>query len=133
MADDFFLVAHDSISWKCQLSERVLDIGLAAALLGEQVLFLRLNLRGGRLGLVNETPPQTLDELTQTVFAHLCRHRDVTSVREWLRWLSAHSYDKVVERLVREQLLYPAKERRGLRKATVYRPTTATPLGAAEG
>ena len=85
LADDFFFVAHDSISMKSRLSDRVLRLGLAGALLGEQVLFQRITVRGDRLRIVNETPPR--DALAHTVLDHLRADPEITSVRDWLRFL----------------------------------------------
>lgn len=100
LADDFFFVAHDSISMKSRLSDRVLRLGLAGALLGEQVLFQRITVRGNRLRIVNETPPR--DALAHTVLDHLRAEPDITAVRDWLRFLGQDAHEKVVQRLLRE-------------------------------
>jgi hypothetical protein len=133
LADDLFFVARDTISWKCQLSDRVLRLGLAAALLGEQALFRKINVRGGHLKIVNEIPPSR-DALAHKVFTHLCNYRQVTSVRQWLRNLSPHANEQVEQRLVREKLLEPREiwSWRRFGKVTVNLPTANAPLGAAE-
>jgi hypothetical protein len=127
LADDFFLVAHDSISMKCRLSDRAVRLGLAGALLGEQVLFRRINVRGGRLRVVDSTPPR--DALAHTVLDHLLAEPGVTSVRDWLRFLARDAYEKVSQRLVREGHVHVREERRFLRVTTVLEPTVTTRSG----
>jgi Golgi phosphoprotein 3 GPP34 len=124
LADDFFFVAHDSISMKCRLSDRVMRLGLASALLGEQVLFRRITMRGGQLRVVDATPPR--DALAHTVLAYLHAEPTITSVRDWLRFLGGDAYEKVVQRLLREGHINAREERRLLRVATVYEPTATT-------
>jgi len=127
LADDFFFVAHDSISMKSRLSDRVLRLGLAGALLGEQVLFQRITIRGDRLRIVNETPPR--DALAHTVLDHLRAEPDITAVRDWLRFLGQDAYEKVVQRLLREGHMQAREERRFLRVVMVYEPTATTRAG----
>jgi hypothetical protein len=132
LADDFYFVAHDSISMKCQLPDRVLRFGLAAALLGEQALYLTINFRAGQLRIV-ERPPLPKESLARAIFDLLRTNWHITSVRYWLRYLSAGSYEHVVQRLTRAGLLRAREERRLFRTVVVHGPTRATPVGAAEG
>jgi hypothetical protein len=128
LADDFFFVAHDSISMRCRLSDRAVRLGLAGALLGEQVLFRRINLRGGRLRIVDPTPPR--DALAHTVLDHLLAEPGVTSMRDWLRFFARDAYEKVSQRLIREGHVHVREERRFLlRVTTVLEPTMTTRAG----
>lgn len=124
LADDFFFVAHDSISMRCRLSDRVLRLGLAGALLGELVLFQKVTIKDGHLRVVKQTPPQ--DALAHTVLEQLRVEPSTTSVRDWLRFLSRDAYEKVTQRLVREGHVRVKDERRFLRVVTVYEPTATT-------
>lgn len=127
LADDFFFVAHDPISMRCRLSDRVVRLGLAGALLGEQVLFRRITLRGGQLRIVDARPPR--DALAHTVLDHLLAEPNATSVRDWMHFLSRDAYEKVLQRLVREGHVQAREERRLLRVTTVYQPTRITRAG----
>lgn len=127
LADDFFFVAHDSISMKRRLSDRVVRLGLAGALLGEQVLFRRINLRGGQIRIVEPTPPR--DALAHTVLDHLIAEPGVTSMRDWLRFFAQDAYEKVSQRLIREGHVHVREERRFLRVVTVFEPTMTTRAG----
>jgi hypothetical protein len=127
LADDFFFVAHDSISMKCRLSDRAVRLGLAGAMLGEQVLFRRINLRGGRMRIVDSTPPR--DALAHTVLDHLLAEPGVTSMRDWLRFFARDAYEKVSQRLIREGHVHVREERRFLRVNTVLEPTMTTRAG----
>lgn len=127
LADDFFFVAHDSFSMKPRLSDRVLRLGLAGALVGEQVLFRRINLRGGRLRVVNPAPPR--DALAHTVLDHLLAEPGVTAVQDWLRFFAQDAYERVSQRLIREGHVHVRQERRLLRTVTVFEPTTTTRAG----
>jgi Golgi phosphoprotein 3 GPP34 len=126
LADDFYFVAHDSISMKCRLSDRAVRLGLAGALLGEQVLFRRINLRGGRMRIIDSTPPR--DALAHTVLDHLRAEPDVM-LGDWLRFFARDAYEKVSQRLIREGHVHVREERRFLRVTTVLEPTMTTRSG----
>jgi hypothetical protein len=127
LADDFFFVAHDSISMKRRLADRVVRLGLAGALLGEQVLFRRINVRGERIRVVDPSPPR--DALAHTVLDHLLAEPGVTSIRDWLRFFAQDAYEKVSQRLIREGHVHVREERRFLRVTTVFEPTMTTRAG----
>lgn len=127
LADDFFFVAHNSISMKGRLSDRVMRLGLAGALLGEQVLLQKVTMRAGRFRILNEEPPR--DALAHTVLDHLRAEPAITSTRDWLRFLSRDAYEQVVQRLLREGHVQAREERRLLRVVTVYEPTATTGAG----
>jgi Golgi phosphoprotein 3 GPP34 len=127
LADDLFFVAHDSISMKRRLSERALGIGLAGALLGEQVLFRRITIGAGHIRIVDPAPLR--DALAHTVLDHLNAEPDVTSVRDWLRFLSRDAYRDVGQRLIRERQLQVVEVRHFLRIVTAYEATATTRAG----
>jgi Golgi phosphoprotein 3 (GPP34) len=130
LADDFFFVAHDSLSMRRRLSERAVGMGLAGALLGEQVLFKRITVRAGHLRIVDARPPR--DALAHTVLDQLCAEPAVTSVRDWLRFLSRDAYEQAGQRLVREGHLSVREVRRFLRTSMAFEPTSPTRVGAPE-
>lgn len=127
LADDFFFVAHDSISMRRRLSDRVVRLGLAGALLGEQVLFRRITVGGGQVRVVDGRPPH--DALAHTVLDHLRAEPDITSVKDWLRFLSRDAYEQVAQRLVREGHLRTKEVRRFLRVSMVYEAAEMTFAG----
>lgn len=129
LADDFFFAAHDSISMRRRLSDRAMGLGLAGALLGEQLLFRKINLRGGQVRIVDERPP--LDALAHTVLDQL-RADPSVSLRDWLRFLSRDAYQQVAQRLVREGQLYELEVRRFWRTTTAYEPVATTRAGGPE-
>jgi hypothetical protein len=127
LADDLFFVAHDSLSMRRRLSDRAVGIGLAGALLGEQLLFRRITVRSGQIRIVDATPPR--DALAHTVLDHLRAEPDVTSVRDWLRFLSRDAYEQVVGRLIREGHLHSREVRRLWRTTLIYEPAETTRAG----
>ncbi|OLF05552.1 hypothetical protein BU204_37015 [Actinophytocola xanthii] len=130
LADGFFLLAHDSISWRCRLSPRGLRLGLAAALLGEQLLFQQITLGNGHLRAL---PAWALpDPLAQSVGDQLRAEPEVTSVRDWMEFLSRDAYDAVGERLIRQNLAQARVVRRFLRTATTYVPVNHLHAAALE-
>jgi hypothetical protein len=126
LASGFFLMAHDWLAPKCRLEDRKVGIGLAGGLLGEQLLFQRINVRGGELRVINAERPQNphWDELAGTVLEYLCAEPDLTSIRTWLDVLGQDAYDQVGSRLVRDGILDSYTGRRMLRTTTIYAPVT---------
>jgi hypothetical protein len=120
LADEFFLTAHDE-DGKALLSERVLGVGLAAAVLGELVLPHRLTIQSGSLRVVDRRP---LDEpLGAWVLAHLLRDAGRGSVRDWLSYLAKTAQDTVGRRLVHHGHVRRLERQRLLRGRVVrYQP-----------
>jgi Golgi phosphoprotein 3 (GPP34) len=127
LANDFFLIAHDTISMKCRLAVRVVRLGLAGALLCEQVLFRRITVRGGQIRIVDERPPG--DALAHTILDHLRAEPEITSVRDWMRFLSRDAYEHVGQRLLRDGVLQAREVRRFLRMTIAFEPTNTTRVG----
>ena len=65
LADDLFLAAHDTARGKSLLSPATLGLGLAAALLGELMLWRRMDLKDGLITVVDDRP--TTDPATTAV------------------------------------------------------------------
>lgn len=121
LADEFYFAAHDPVSFKFRLSRPVLPLGLAAALVGEQLLADAIDIRGGVLW-PQQPPPTDRDEVAHVAHRLIMEQRAVRSVVEWLEILSEHSHEWVVQRLMRERLLTLVEVRRLLRTVVVPKP-----------
>src|ERR1051326_7190821 len=56
LADDLFLTAHDTVKGKSLLTPATLGLGLGAALIGELVLWRRLDLVDGKIMIIDDRP-----------------------------------------------------------------------------
>jgi hypothetical protein len=121
LADDYFLAAHDTITGRCRLSDRTFRLGLASALLGEQVLFGAVRIERGHLDVIDTG--QLQDELADKILEEIAAERTVTSLRDWVRYLARDAYDDVGERLVAARLAQRRRSRRLVRTSVVYEPT----------
>lgn len=99
LADELFCVAHDDRTGRSRLRPRVLALGLAAGLLGELVLYRRVDvLDSGVLRVVSrEAPPDALAHATLEQLLAQPQHRQV---RTWLAFLAESAVDSVAHRLV---------------------------------
>jgi hypothetical protein len=112
LADDLFLAAHDTSRGKSLLSPATLGLGLAAALLGELILWRRMDLRDGRIAVVDDRP--TTDPATTAVLEQIMKEAQHRQVRDWIAFLATGvATDLVARRLVRTGLVQ-RQERRGL-------------------
>ncbi|HET9143593.1 GPP34 family phosphoprotein [Actinophytocola sp.] len=118
LADDLFLAAHDDVSGRPRLPGRAAGLGLAAALLGELIMFRKLSLQRGHVVVVDRGPVP--DALAHLVFEEVRREPEPSPVWEWLRYLARDSYDRVAQRMMREGLL--ATGTRGLLRGGGYQP-----------
>ncbi|GAB1691726.1 hypothetical protein KRM28CT15_35290 [Krasilnikovia sp. M28-CT-15] len=117
LADDLFLAAHDTPRGRSLLSPATLGLGLAAGLLAELILWRRLDLRDGRLTILDDRP--TTDAATTAVLDQLIRETRHRQVREWISFLATGvATDLVARRLGRAGLVH-RHERRGLRRHRV--------------
>lgn len=121
LANEFFFAAHDSITFKPRLSPTVLPLGLAAALVGEQLLINAIDIRGGVVW-PQQPPGADQDDVAHLVHQLFREQRAVRSVVEWLEILSEHCSGWVVQRLMRERLLRLVKVRRLFRTVVVPKP-----------
>jgi hypothetical protein len=119
LADDFFFAAHDDITGKSRLSERAGGLGLAAALLGELVLFRKIIILNGEAIVVDRRPLR--DAVANIVLGELLREPAACAVRDWLRFLGRNACGLVAQRMERAGLVRIAETRR-LRKSIAYPP-----------
>jgi hypothetical protein len=112
LADQFFLTAHAE-DGTALLSERVLGLGLAAAVLGELVFFRRVTIQGGLLRVVDPRPPG--EPLGASVLSQLLRESGHGNLRDWMSYLAKTGEDTVgrrlmhhghVQRIERQRLLH---------------------------
>jgi hypothetical protein len=128
LADDLFLTAHDTVKGKCLLSPATLGLGLAAALLGELILWRRIDLRDGALTLIDDRP--TADAAVTAVLEQIQREPQYRQVRDWIAFLATGSAADLVARRLGRAGLVQRQERRGLRGTKVlYVPADSMTAG----
>jgi Golgi phosphoprotein 3 (GPP34) len=118
LADDLFLAAHDETKGKLRLTERGAGIGLAAALLGELVLYRKITLQRDRVVAVDRRPVP--DALAHLLLEDVVSEPEQRPVRDWLRYLDRRSYELVGQRMVRENLVR-VRETGRFRRSPWYR------------
>ncbi|MEO3925964.1 GPP34 family phosphoprotein [Micromonosporaceae bacterium B7E4] len=122
LADNFFRLAHHDVDGRPRLHARAVEIGLAAALVGELLSAQRVEIRDGVLVVVDQTPPD--DAVSHTVLDTLVREAERHAVRTWLEYLSRDARSQVAGRLVRAGHLTGVTSRRFLGPTiTTYVPT----------
>ena len=129
LADQYFLIAHEDRTGRSRLHPRATGLGLAAALIGELILEVRVGIADGDLIILDRHPPA--DALAHDILDLLIaqsRHRDV---RTWLAFLSQDAAARVGERLMRLGAVEPVVRRRMLSTQTLYMPNSAEQRNAA--
>jgi hypothetical protein len=114
-ADDFYLAAHDGIGGRSLLPDRVLGVGLSAALLGELMFWRRLR-TDGDLVYVSDTTP-TGDPATSAVL-HRMADSSPYGIGQWIGYFATGAAPLVERRLVAAGVLRPATRRRLLGPGT---------------
>ncbi len=128
LADELFLVGHDQYSGKPQISDSVLDTGLAGAVLGELVL-------AGRILIGDETNITVSDQrpygerVSDAAMAEVLKQREVHPVRAWVEYLRDHARTMVAPRLLQTGLIERVQSRSLLKQ--VVRFPARDPLLAA--
>ncbi|MDY7083725.1 MAG: GPP34 family phosphoprotein [Actinomycetota bacterium] len=112
LADDLFLTAHDTVKGKCLLSPATLGLGMAAALIGELVLWRRLDVVDGKLQIIDDRP--TGDPAANAVLDQLLREGHHRLVRDWISFLATGVATDLVERRLARAALVQRQEKRGL-------------------
>ncbi|MEV7228803.1 GPP34 family phosphoprotein [Polymorphospora sp. NPDC051019] len=120
LADEFFLIVHDDATGKPRLNPGATGIGLAAALLGELLLFGRITVESGELTIVDRRPPP--DALAHTVLDQLAGEAQHRQIRLWIDFLRHGAAGSVGERLARSGVVRRHEFRRLLRTTTAYLP-----------
>jgi hypothetical protein len=103
LADEFFLVAHDDVTGKPRVHPLVIGCGLAGALLGEQILLGRADIRSGFL--VVSDPHPLADPLAQAVLGRLMGYPEPQRVPFWLSLLADAAEDEVARRLAADGIV----------------------------
>jgi hypothetical protein len=112
LADDLFLTAHDTVRGKCVLTPATMGLGLSAALIGELVLWRRLDLIDGKIMVIDDR--QTGDPATGAVLDQVLREGHHRAVRDWISFLATGIATDLVERRLSRAGLIQRQEKRGL-------------------
>jgi transcriptional regulator with XRE-family HTH domain len=122
VADEFYLITHDSRTGKPRLHQQALQVGLAAGLLAELLLAQALHVDVDRRRLELGPPDRVPSEpLAQEVFGLLKQEQH--ELRIWLEFFAQTSTENVALRLEREGLLRPKVSRRMFKDFTTWIPT----------
>ncbi len=108
LADEFFLMAHDEVTGKPRLAERIAGLGLAAALLGELAAESRIELRQGTVAVIDSAPCD--DALAGRVLEYLKQEEHPT--RTWLAFFGQSAHGEVGRRLADAGLLVRESKKR---------------------
>jgi hypothetical protein len=119
LADDFFFAAHDDVSGRIRLTPRAVGYGLAAALLGELLLFRKITLQRDEVVVIDRRPVH--DALVNAVLDDVVREPQTRPARDWLRYFGRNSYDWVAQRMMREGMVRIGETKR-FRRGSAYRP-----------
>ncbi|WP_250008474.1 GPP34 family phosphoprotein [Actinoplanes sp. M2I2] len=117
LADDLFLTAHDTVKGKCLLSPATLGLGMASALIGELVLWRRVDIVDGKIQIIDDRP--TGDPAATAVLDQLLREGHHRAVRDWISFLATGVATDLVERRLARSALVQRQEKRGLFGAKV--------------
>jgi Golgi phosphoprotein 3 (GPP34) len=120
LADEFFLTAHDAAGGAL-LSDRVLGLGLASAMLGELVFAGRVTVERGLLGVIDRRPLP--EPLGASVLYQLLSEPGRHHVRAWMSYLARTADDSVGRRLAHHGHVRRVQRQRLLRPTVVtYQP-----------
>jgi Golgi phosphoprotein 3 (GPP34) len=117
IADDLYLLAHDDTTGKPFLQSRALGVGLAGALLAEQMFSGAIWIQADRLHLkpVRGLPD---DDLGRRVLGFLVAERERSwLVRDWLLFLGSEAQEHVARRLEQAGYVAEVSSRRPWRRA----------------
>lgn len=123
LADNLWLTGHEELYGKCYVSPTALGIGLAGSLLGELVLWNRLDCTpGGQLHVLDPTAVHDDHLATQVlhrILKEVSRPRDdrATHVSAWLNSLGPFANTWVTKRLTETNVVEPVEYTRRFRKS----------------
>ncbi|HEX8628833.1 MAG TPA: GPP34 family phosphoprotein [Catenuloplanes sp.] len=120
LADELYFLAHEDSTGKPRLHPRALGLGLAAALLGELVLFERVTVQQGTVGVLDRRPPD--DALAHTTLDQLVGEQQQHTVRTWLTFLAQNAPADVAQRLARAGQVQIVETRRLFTTSKTYVP-----------
>jgi Golgi phosphoprotein 3 GPP34 len=120
LADEFFLVAHHDVTGMPRLLPGGVALGLAAALIGELMLFDRVTVSDGELTVTDHRPPP--DTLGRDVLAQLLSRRHGRDLTGCLAELSETVAVRVGIRLERAGCVRRSRARQGLRRQLRWVP-----------
>lgn len=121
LRDDLFLLAHDD-SGRLVIAETHIGVGLAGAVLIGLLLERRVEVREGRLTVVDGSPTgdADIDITVETIDANT----EPCGPRAWVSWIAHGAYERVADALVASGAVRRRVVRRlGLVPVTRYQPT----------
>jgi Golgi phosphoprotein 3 (GPP34) len=124
LADDLYFIAHDDHTGRPQLHPRAVQLGLAAALLGELMLADRIVVQSGRIQVRNQQPPA--DALAHTILDRLVGQQPYSDLRTELAVIGGSAPDAVAHRLERAGLVQFVQTRRLIGSSGRWVPTDPT-------
>ncbi|HEV2636805.1 MAG TPA: GPP34 family phosphoprotein [Actinocrinis sp.] len=113
LADDFYLLSHDSVTGEPLLTERVSGLGLAGALLAELAAHHRIDLAGGVVVVIDRSPPP--DALARRMLGLVQSEHHL--LRDWLEFFARTAVDDVAARLAHLGVLGRRRSRRPWRES----------------
>jgi Golgi phosphoprotein 3 (GPP34) len=121
LADDLYFMVHDDHTGRPQLHPRAVQLGLAAALLGELMLADRITVQSGRIYVRSRQPPP--DALAHTILDRLIGQQPHSDLRTELSVIAAGAAEAVAHRLERGGLVHYVQTRRLTRTTGQWVPT----------
>jgi hypothetical protein len=127
LANELFLVAHDPYSGRAHAGPKVVDTGLAGAVLGELVLSGRLLIADdSRIYLPDARPSG--EPVTDAAIVRVAEQVAPHPAQAWVEYLRDHTRDAVVTRMLRAGIIQQPRPRGMLRNSMLY--PAADPLSA---
>jgi hypothetical protein len=123
LGDDYYRFAHHDVTGRPRLHPMAVDIGCAAALLGELIGTRHVTVEGTAVAVIERRPPS--DSLMHVILDQLIaedsRGHDV---RTWLNFFAKDASKQIAQRLLRGNHVRMAPLRRlGRQTGVVYVPT----------
>jgi hypothetical protein len=121
VGDSYYFIAHDYMVGRRRLNQRVMGIGLGAALLGELVLSGNVDVHGDGVYIISRNPPS--DPQTHSLLAEMLAQPQHRGLRTWLAFLAVAAQGRVADRLKLRHLLKEVEQRKLIGSRTVLLPT----------
>jgi hypothetical protein len=119
LADDYYRLSHKAYGGGQLIDRGVLDVGLAAALIGELLHGEHIAFENGMIIPLRSHPARSA--ATMAILEHIRAETDPLPVVDWLRFVATSAYDDVAQRLLlgRHVVAYDVGR---IRKRRVYEP-----------